>query len=75
MKYITKNFSRRENIMEKDNLSEVSLETMQENMKLLIKNEDQELSGAGTPGVVGAVTAVTTIFQITTACTSKCVHP
>lgn len=61
--------------MEKDNLSEVSLETMQENMKLLIKNEDQELSGAGTPGVVGAVTAVTAIFQITTACTSKCVHP
>ncbi|MEY8584778.1 hypothetical protein AB9M75_03020 [Lactobacillus sp. AN1001] len=61
--------------MKKDNLSEVSLETMQENMKLLIKNEDQELSGAGTPGIIGAATAVTAIFQITTACTTKCVHP
>lgn len=63
-------------------LLDISDVEMQKNMVLLIEDEDQELSGASTPAcvaavsaVVAGVSAVSAMFQITTACTTRCYRP
>ncbi|WP_455455266.1 hypothetical protein [Streptococcus salivarius] len=63
-------------------LLDISDVEMQKNMVLLIEDEDQELSGASSLACVGAsaatvsaLTAVYSMFQITTACTNRCYHP
>ncbi|HEL1701855.1 TPA: hypothetical protein TXT45_000426 [Streptococcus suis] len=63
-------------------LLDISDVEMQKNMVLLIEDEDQELSGASTPACVGAVSAVVSavsaisaLFQVTTACTTRCYRP
>lgn len=65
--------------MKHNNLLNISEEEMQKNMVLLIEDEDQELSGASTPAcawaAVSAVSAVSALFQVTTACTTRCYHP
>lgn len=61
--------------MNEDNLLDVTEEVMEENMVSLIKDEDFDLSGAGTPAIVSAVTAVSALFQVTTACSTKCWRP
>ncbi|WP_155970860.1 hypothetical protein [Streptococcus ruminantium] len=64
-------------------LLDISDVEMQKNMVLLIEDEDQELSGgASTAACVGAVAAVveavsaiSALFQVTTACTTRCYRP
>ena len=46
---------------------------VEENIVTLIEDEDYE--GAGSPAIVSAVTAVTALLGITTACTRDCWYP
>lgn len=60
------------------NLLDISDTEMEKNMVLLIEDEDMELSGASTPAcaaVVSAISAISALFQVTTACTTRCYRP
>lgn len=65
--------------MKHNNLMNISEEEMQKNMVLLIEDEDQELSGASTLGCVwagiSAISTVSALFKVSTACTNRCYHP
>ena len=49
------------------------MKKMEENIVELIHDEDYE--GGGTPLIITAVTAVTNLLGITSACTRACWHP
>ncbi|WP_194192437.1 hypothetical protein [Clostridium chrysemydis] len=51
----------------------VKEELLENNIVTLIEDEDYD--GAGSPAIVSAVTAVTALIGITTACTRDCWHP
>lgn len=61
--------------MDYNNLLNVSDKEMEKNMVLLIEDEDQELSGGTAIEAISAISAVTALFQITTACTTRCYRP